>query len=95
MRQYELMMVLRPDADDEQVESVVERVKQFVTERGGEVGDEQHWGRRKLAYHIDKFSEGNYYLAQLQMEAAPAKELEGTLKFAEDVIRHLLVRQDA
>ncbi len=95
MRHYELLMVLKPDSDEERVEAVVDQVKRFVTDHGGEVSEEDHWGRRKLAYHIGNFSEGNYYLAKLQLEPSPAKELEGTLEFSEDILRHLLVRQDS
>ena len=91
---YELMLVISPEATDEQVEGIQSRVKAFVTERGGEYTKEDHWGRRKLAYHIGKFAEGNYYLAYFDLAPASAKELEGTLNLMENVIRHLLVLQE-
>ena len=91
MSQYELMMVMDPEVDEDQVEGVKERVRTFVAERGGQLTGEDHWGKRKLAFRIGKFSEGNYFVAQLDLEPAPAKELEGTLNMAEDVLRHLLV----
>ena len=94
MRHYELMLVVNPEVDDEQVESLKERVKSFVADRGGEITQEDHWGRRKLAYKIGKFSEGNYIVSQLNLEPAPAKELESTLNMSEDLIRHLLVLQE-
>ena len=91
MSQYELMMVVDPEVDDGQVEDLKERVRTFVAERDGQLTGEDHWGRRKLAFRIGKFIEGNYFVAQLELEPAPAKELEGTLNMAEDVLRHLLV----
>jgi small subunit ribosomal protein S6 len=94
VRQYELMMMLDPEADEERVGAVLDRVRNFVTERGGEFTEGEHWGKRKLAYKIGNFVEGHYLLAQLEMEPEPAKELEGTLKLTEDIIRHMLLRQD-
>ncbi len=91
MSQYELMMVMDPEIDDDQVEGMQERVRTFVAERDGQLTGEDHWGRRKLAFRIGKFSEGNYFVAQLELEPAPAKELEGTLNMAENVLRYLLV----
>lgn len=91
---YELVLVLSPEAADDQVESLKDRVKAFVADRGGEFTKEDHWGRRKLAYRIGKFTEGNYYLANFNLDPASAKELEGTLNLVENVIRHLLVHQD-
>ena len=91
MRHYELMMVVNPDVDDEGVEALKERVRRFVTDNGGQLTSEDHWGKRKLAYRIGSHIEGNYFLAQLDLEPAPAKALEGNLNMAEDVIRHMLV----
>ena len=91
MRQYELVIVVDPEADEERVGGVVDRVKQLVSGAGGGVTDEDAWGRRKLAYPIGKFSEGQYYRAKLQMEPELTAELERSLNLAEDVIRHMLV----
>ena len=91
MRQYELMLILDPDIDDESIEKVRARIKEVVSETGGEIGDEDHWGKRKLAYKIGKFTERNYLVAQLTMEPVTAKGLERTLNFSEEVMRHLLV----
>ena len=91
MRKYELVIVMDPDADEERVGSVVERVKQLVTASSGAVTEEDLWSRRKLAYPIGKFSEGQYYLAHVQMEPELTGELERSLNLAEDVIRHMLV----
>lgn len=91
MRQYELMLILSPEIDDESFEGVRSRIKGFVSDQGGECEDEDHWGTRKLAYKIGRFTEGNYLVAQLKMEPVTAKDLERTLNFSEEVIRHLLI----
>jgi len=60
--------------------------------RGGEVEDVNHWGRRKLAYPIQKQLEGNYVVTQLRLDPQQTKELEQRLMISEEVMRHLLVR---
>ena len=94
MRPYELMLVLSPEADDQRVEGFKTRMRTFITDRGGEVNSEDLWGKRKLAYRIGRFSEGNYFLTRFHLDPAPVKELENFLNVSEDVIRHLLVRQE-
>lgn len=91
VRDYELVLVIRPSADDEAVNATVERTKQFVAERGGSVTHEERWGLRRLAYPIHNFHEGTYVLTRLQMDGDRARELDSMLKFQEDIIRHLLV----
>ncbi len=92
MRDYELVMIVSPDVADEAVPSTVERVQGFVTEQGGEVKSVDAWGRRRLAYPIERFLEGSYVVAQLSLEPERVKALEETLKLSEDVIRHLVVK---
>jgi small subunit ribosomal protein S6 len=94
VRQYELMLMVDPEADEERVGAVLERVRSFVTESGGEFTEGEHWGKRKLAYKVGTFIEGHYLIAELQMDPVPAKELEGTLKLTQGVIRHMLLRHD-
>ena len=94
MRDYELMVVLTPDLDDQGVEETTERVRSLVTARGGEVTDLQPWGRRRLAYPITKFRDGFYAVAKLKLDPTAAAPLERSLQLNETVIRHLLVRLD-
>ena len=93
MRNYELVLMLDADVDEERVGAVMDRVRALMG-KGGEVVDEDSWGRKKLAYKIGERSEANYHLAHLTMEGAASKDLESGLKLTDDVIRHLLVRQD-
>ena len=95
MREYELVMLLHPDADEERVEGVMERVRTIAAEHGGEVVSEDPWGKRKLAYKIGDHTEATYHLANLRMEGDGSGVLDHTLKLNEDVLRHLLIRQDS
>ena len=94
MRDYELVMVLSPEVDEEGVTGVVERLTQFITERGGSLINQEHWGTRRLAYPIQKFREGNYVLTQFASEPGSARELEANLKASGEVIRYLLVKKE-
>lgn len=94
MRDYEMVVVISPEVADENVPTLMEKWGQFISEKGGEITNVDHWGRRKLAYPIKKFYEGNYVLARFKVEPSAAAELEANLRINEEVIRHLLVRLD-
>jgi small subunit ribosomal protein S6 len=84
--------VVSPEVDDEALEAAVSNVKQFVTGRGGDIADEERWGKRRLAYPIGHFQEGNYVLTRLKMRPGWSRELEANLHISEDILRHLLIR---
>ena len=93
MRQYELVVILSPQVPDDEVPDAIDRlIRRHIEGRGGEVEDVNHWGRRKLAYPIQKQLEGNYVVTQLRLDPQQTKELEQRLMISEEVIRHLLVR---
>jgi small subunit ribosomal protein S6 len=95
LRDYELVVIISPDVADEAVPETVERlIRRPVEARGGEVREVNHWGRRKLAYPIRKYLEGNYVVTQLRLDPQRTKEIEQGLLLADEVIRHLLVRLD-
>jgi len=94
MRDYELMVVLTPDLDEDGVTAAVERVTTLVTGRGGEIVDTQPWGRRRLAYPIEKHRDGFYVVVKLKLGPDATEPLERGLSLSEVVIRHLLVRLD-
>jgi small subunit ribosomal protein S6 len=94
MRDYELMVVLTPELDDEGVTTTTERVTSLVTARGGEVVEVQPWGRRRLAYPIRNLRDGFYAVAKLKLSPDAAEPLDRSLKLTDPVIRHLLVRLD-
>lgn len=94
MRDYELVLVISPDVGDEGFPTTVERVSKFIQERGGQVKDVDQWGRRRLAYPITRFNEGFYAVTHFSIEPTELRALEGNLGLAEDVLRHLVVRQE-
>lgn len=92
MRNYELTVVFSPEIAEEDIDTTIERVNQFITQKGGVIAEVNRWGRRKLAYPIKNFREGNYVLTQLKLQPSQAKELEANLRSREEVLRYLLVR---
>jgi len=92
MPDYELVLVISPTLEDEAVQTQVEAVTQRVTQLGGQVVKAEMWGRKSLAYPIQKFHEGHYVLFNLQMPASSVAELDRDLRISEPVIRHLIVR---
>ena len=94
MREYELVLILDPELEDEQASAAVDRMKQYVNSRGGEVTDVNPWGKRKLSYPIGSRTEGNYIITHFQIEPTQTAELEATLRLSEEVLRHLLVKTE-
>jgi small subunit ribosomal protein S6 len=94
MRDYELMIVLSPELDEAGVDATTERLSTQIGGRGGEVVDVQKWGRRRLAYPIERHRDGFYAVAKLKIAPETAEPLERSLRLNESVIRHLLVRLD-
>jgi small subunit ribosomal protein S6 len=92
LRDYELVTIFRPDIADENLGAVTDRLGQWIVAQGGEVTKVDLWGRRRMAYPIRDFRDGNYVLTQLRLEARGTNELERSLKLSEDVLRYLLVR---
>jgi small subunit ribosomal protein S6 len=92
MRRYELMLVMRPDSTDEQVDALVDRATRSVTESGGQVVKRSPWGRRRLAYPIGQFREGSYHIVLFDSPAEAVLEMERGLNISEDVLRHMVTR---
>ena len=97
LREYELTYILRPNLGDEATPPAVEKVSQTVANLGGEVYEVLQtppWGRRRMAYPIQNHSEGYYVVNHLRLPPKQSDELERQLKISDDVMRHILVRQD-
>ena len=94
MREYELVIVISPEVEEEAATGVVERVSKFITDRGGEVTNQDHWGTQRLAYPIQDYREGNYVLTQFNSEPAAAKELDDALRAYQEVIRYLVMKRE-
>lgn len=93
MTNYEVMFILDPALEDAAKEAAVESVKSIIA-NGGEVGNVDVWGMRKLAYPIQKKNEGYYVVIEFKAEPTLPKELDRKLKITDDVMRHLIVNKD-
>jgi len=89
---YELVYIVSPDVTDEELPDVLNKVSEAIGKIGGSVTEVAQWGRKKLAYPIKRFVEGNYVYAKLNIEPALTKELEVNLGHSDNILRHLLIR---
>ena len=87
MRNYEIMLILPPEADDEVVNGAVDRIAKVIGPSGGEVGNVDRWGRRRMAYEIAKQKEGYYVVVGATADPSTIKELDRVLSLADEVIR--------
>jgi small subunit ribosomal protein S6 len=94
VRDYELVVVMSPEIVEEDVPAAIDRVSTAVTSRGGEIIETRPWGRRRLAYSIDRHTEGHYVISQIRLDPEKAHELESQFNITEEILRHLLVRKD-
>ena len=95
MNKYELAVVLSAKLEDDERAAALEKVKGYITRFGGTVADIDEWGKKKLAYEIQKMKEGYYYFIQFEGETTVPAELEERLRIEETVLRFLCVKQDA
>lgn len=92
LQEYELVYIVSPEITDEGLETRVNGMSQFITGKDGVIDGVDKWGKKKLAYPIKHFVEGNYVLTKFKMSPARCKELEANLRISEDIIRHLLIK---
>ena len=92
MRRYELMLVLRPDLPDDKTQAVLDRTTRAVLGSGGQIVKVAPWGRRRLAYPIDRHREGSYHILIFESPAESIAELERGLLITEEALRHLITR---
>jgi small subunit ribosomal protein S6 len=93
MNAYEIMLLLDPELADERQEEILTRARELVEKRGGTWQGHEPWGRRKLAYEIDRKPEAFYHLLHFDCDAETLDELTRVLKITDGVIRHLAVRR--
>ena len=94
MRRYELMLVLRPDVADDKSQALIDRTTRGIVAAGGQIVKVAPWGRRRLAYPIDRHREGSYHIILFEAPSDSIVELEHTLLITEEVLRHLVTRVD-
>ena len=94
MRRYELMLVFRPDAPDDRTSAIIDRTTRQITAAGGQIIKVAPWGRRRLAYAIDRHREGAYHIVVFEAPTTVIADVERDLLITEEVLRHLVIRQD-
>ncbi len=94
MNKYELAIVVTTKIEDEQRNEVVERCKALIERFGGTVTNLDDWGKKRLAYEIQKMKEGFYYFIRFEAESTVPVEIESRVRIMDNVIRYLVVRQD-
>ena len=92
MRHYEIVVLIHPDQSDQSA-AMVERYRMIVEESGGTVHRLEDWGRRILAYPIEKIHKAHYYLMNIECSLEPLNELVGAFKFNDAVLRHLVIKR--
>jgi small subunit ribosomal protein S6 len=91
MRKYEIVLILPAEADDKVIGGVTDRISQVLSQSGGQVGKVDRWGKRRLAFEINRQPEGFYLVVEAQAEPEAIKELDRVLALADEVMRFKVV----
>ena len=91
MRNYEVVIIVHPDLDDNALQGIVERVQGWITGAGGSVDKVDMWGKRRLAYSIRKQREGQYVYFESQFNPSFSAELERNMRFVEPIMRYSII----
>lgn len=94
-RKYEAFYIVKPDLTDAEVQKIADKFKGIVEDNGGSVESAAKWDKRKLAYEIKGFKEGNYILMNFESEAKVPAELNRLMRISDDVLRHMIIRPGA
>ena len=95
MSKYELALVVNAKIEDEAREAVVEKAKSDVARYGGTVTEVEEWGKKRLAYEVQKMREGFYYFIQFEADATCPAEVERHVRIMDNVMRYLIVKKEA
>ena len=92
MHDYELVAIISPEIDQDEVSKIVDRVTESISSRGGAMGEIKNWGKRKLAYPVKKFMEADYVLARFKLMPKSVREVESEIGTFGDILRYLVVK---
>lgn len=92
MNAYETVIILNPATDDAGMENEIKKISGLIIEQGGQTVNVERWGRRKLAYPLNRFHDGNYLCIQFNAPAGVPKALDRACRLNESVIRHLIIK---
>jgi len=95
MNKYELCVIVSAKIEDDARAEVIEKVKALITRFGGQISDVDEWGKRRLAYEIQKMKEGYYYFIHFESDATVPGEVEQRIRILDNVLRYLCVSQEA
>ena len=95
MNKYQLAVVVNAKIEDDDRVATVEKVKEYITKFGGTITNVDEWGKKRLAYDIQKMREGFYYFIQFDADENVPADVEKNVRIMENVIRFLCIRQDA
>ena len=95
MNKYELAVVVNAKIEDDDRVATIEKVKEYITKFGGTITNVDEWGKKRLAYDIQKMREGFYYFIQFDADETVPANVEKSVRIMENVIRFLCIRQDA
>ncbi len=90
MRRYELMLLLSPELEDDKLQAAVEKVTRSIVNAGGSLSKVSPWGKRRLAYDIQRHREASYFLIHFDIEPAQVREIERGMLISEEILRHLV-----
>ena len=90
MRRYELMLLFRPDLEDDKLQSAVEKVTRAIVNAGGTLTKVSPWGKRRMAYEIQHFREASYFLLHFDIAPAAIRDIERGMLISEEILRHLV-----
>jgi small subunit ribosomal protein S6 len=91
MRRYELMLLFRPDLEDDKLQAAVEKVTRAIVNAGGALTKVSPWGKRRLAYEIQHFRDASYFLIHFDIAPSAVREIERGLLISEEILRHLVI----
>ena len=94
MHKYELDVVLSAKLEEDDRTAALDKVKALIERFGGQITNVDDWGKKKLAYEIQKMTEGYYYFIQFDAEATAPAEIDSRIRIMDNVIRYLIVRAD-
>ena len=94
MNKYELAVVVSAKIEDDERAATIEKVKEIITKHGGTITIVEEWGKKRLAYDVQKMREAFYYFIQFDGQSTVPTEIESRVRLMENVVRYLVVKQD-
>ncbi|MEA3326057.1 MAG: 30S ribosomal protein S6 [Chloroflexota bacterium] len=93
MRQYELILIVQPDLDEETTNGVIDRANKMITDNGGEILKTELWGSKQLAYEIKDFKEGYYVYMDVEFAPEFVAEFKNNIRYVEPIIRYMVMKK--